>query len=426
MRDIVILAIVLGGVPVAILRPQIGVLLWVWFTYMNPHRFTWGAAYDFPVQMTIGGATLVGVGLAFFKGECNRFPLERETVLLIGLWGFFTLSTIFALDSETAWIYWVRTSKILILAVCILLLVSGRKQFEYLLYTIVFSIGFFGFKGGLFSLATGFQNRVWGPDGSFLADANDIAMCLNIILPSLFFLSKHSINPKIRYALLGTFGLSILAIIGTYSRGGFVTLMITLLYLVSKSNKKLILFTGVLVASLVVVPLLPDKYFKRVESIETASQEDDSVLQRFNAWWFNWNLAVDRPIVGGGFEPIRQDIWIRYAPEFHNIPNSAHSIYFQVLGDHGFIAFGMFLGILGGAFFSCGKIQKQAKRLQEYSWLADYAIMLRLGIVAFMVAGLFYNRAYVDIFYHLICLVVLLKVLAREEFAKLNTSVRVI
>ena len=48
MRDLFVTLIVLGALPFAFLRPSIGVLTFSWLSYMNPHRLTWGFAYDFP------------------------------------------------------------------------------------------------------------------------------------------------------------------------------------------------------------------------------------------------------------------------------------------------------------------------------------------------------------------------------------------
>lgn len=422
MRDIVVLAIVLGGLPFCVLRPYWGVLLWVWLTYMNPHRLTWGVAHDFPVAMLVGGATLFGVFLAKLRGELGRLPSEREMVLLGILWLLFTISSVFALDPETSWPRWEQTTKVLCLAFIIPMVCDDRRKLTYLLYVMVFSVGFYGVKGGIFAFATGFEHRVWGPEGSFLADNNDVAMCLNISLPILFFLARYEANWKIRTALLFTFWFSIPAIIATYSRGGFLTMAAVLFMLLTRSSKKLLLVLPLAIGVLVVLPLLPEKYFDRIESIEEASQKDGSAIERLNAWRFNFNLAMARPLTGGGFEPIRADVWEQYAPEFKHKPTSAHSVYFQVLGDHGFLALGVYLLVFGLAILSCRTTQARAGRIPSYTWLADYARMMEISLIAFLIAGTFYNRAYVDIAFHLICTVIILKVLARAEFAKATTS----
>ena len=61
-------------------------------------------------------------------------------------------------------------------------------------------------------------------------------------------------------------------------------------------------------------------------------------MGRINAWHTAFNLAKDR-VTGGGFDTFQGPTFRKYAPEPENV-HAAHSIYFQVLGDHGFIGFG--------------------------------------------------------------------------------------
>jgi probable O-glycosylation ligase (exosortase A-associated) len=389
---------------------------------MNPHRLAFGFAHDFPVAMTIGSATLLGLVLAVARKEVQVPAVEVETALLSLFVALFTVSSVFALDPDVAWEYWMRTFKILCLAFAILIVCDDRTKLRYLLLTMVLSIGFYGFKGGIFALVTGFENRVWGPEGSFLADANDVAMCLNMILPILFFLAKHESGKVFRLGLYSTFWLSVFAIISTYSRGGFVTLAVVLFLLFIRSERKAMFLIPIVIGGLVVVPLIPDKYVDRIQSIETASEQDGSAIERLNAWRFSWNLATDRPFTGGGFDPIRKDIWERYAPEYKDKPTSAHSIYFQVLGDHGFIALGVFLLIYASALKSCRKLQRVAEGMPGSAWVGDYGRMMEISIVAFLLAGAFYNRAYVDIAFHVVCIVVVLKRLSRMELHELPSS----
>src|SRR5712664_1841126 len=89
MRDYIILAVILGATPICLFRPYFGILMWIWVAYFNPHRFAWGQAYNFPVAMLIGGATLAGI--PFAKGT-NRRIFTVQTVLLLLMWGWFCIT----------------------------------------------------------------------------------------------------------------------------------------------------------------------------------------------------------------------------------------------------------------------------------------------------------------------------------------------
>lgn len=59
LRDITIVAIVIALALLALRRPWIGVMNWTWRSIMNPHRYTWGFAYNAPLAAMAAGSTLV-------------------------------------------------------------------------------------------------------------------------------------------------------------------------------------------------------------------------------------------------------------------------------------------------------------------------------------------------------------------------------
>ena len=61
MRDIVLTLVIFGLLPFILRRPHIGVLVWTWIGFMNPHRLTWGFAYDMPFAMIVALVTLVSL-----------------------------------------------------------------------------------------------------------------------------------------------------------------------------------------------------------------------------------------------------------------------------------------------------------------------------------------------------------------------------
>lgn len=59
LREITIVAIVIALALLALRRPWIGVMNWTWLSIMNPHRYTWGFAYNAPLAAMAAGSTLV-------------------------------------------------------------------------------------------------------------------------------------------------------------------------------------------------------------------------------------------------------------------------------------------------------------------------------------------------------------------------------
>src|SRR3546814_11553251 len=101
-------------------------------------------------------------------------------------------------------------------------LMYKRERLQALIWIIVVSLGYFGAKGGLFTIVGGGTSHVWGPPGSFIADNNALAMALVMVLPLVRYLQIQTESKLIR---LGLYGLMILigfSIIGSQSRGAFI------------------------------------------------------------------------------------------------------------------------------------------------------------------------------------------------------------
>ena len=74
MRDLVVFLIIFGSIPFIFKRPAMGVLVFTWLSLMNPHRLTYGAAYDFPFAALIGGFTTLCL---FISKEPKQLPMRR-------------------------------------------------------------------------------------------------------------------------------------------------------------------------------------------------------------------------------------------------------------------------------------------------------------------------------------------------------------
>jgi probable O-glycosylation ligase (exosortase A-associated) len=157
---------------------------------------------------------------------------------------------------------------------------------------------------------------------------------------------------------------------------------------------------------------MPDQWFERMSTIKTY-EEDGSAMGRINAWWTAFNLANDR-IFGGGFETWQWDVFQRYAPDPNNV-RDVHSIYFEVLGEHGYVGLFLFLLLLALTWLKCGSVIRAVKGVPDMAWARDLAAMIQVSLVAYMSAGAFLGLAYFDYPYHLIAMVVVLHYLVGER-----------
>ena len=407
MRDLLVLAIVFGSLPVAFARPWIGVLVFAWISYMNPHRYTWGIAYDFPVAMLVAAATLAGL---VFTRDRQSIPWRRETLLIAALWAVFTFTTFFALNEQAAWAQWQKVSKILLMTFVTLVLINAAEKLRYLLLTIALSVGAIGVKGGLWVLITGGAHRVYGPPRSFMAGNNDLGLALAMTLPMLLYLARGERRRWLRLALRGTFVLTALACVFTYSRGAFLSLLVAAFLMLVEARRKTLAALLIGAGVLAVVWIVPAHWTARMDTIGQY-ELDQSAQGRLNAWRLAWNVALARPFTGGGFETFVPHVFDRYAPEV-NDAREVHSIYFEALGEHGFPGLILFLALLGSCLLTLSSLKRRFAREDRFFDLRHYPTMLRMSILVYMTGGLFLGKAYFDFFYHLVAAVILLKTLA--------------
>jgi probable O-glycosylation ligase (exosortase A-associated) len=378
---------------------------------MNPHQLNWGFARTIPVALLAGAAVLIGLP---FAKDRKRPPWCLELALIFFLAIYVTVTTFFAMVPDNAWVLWEKYEKILLMTVVPTLLIYGRERIRALLLVIALSIGFYGFKGGIWTLATGGLYRVRGPRNSFIESNNDLGLALVMVIPLLLSLARGESRKWVRFLLNATALLCALSTIFTYSRGALVGLAAILLFILFESKKKVLLAILMLSASLFIVKFAPQMLFDRAETIQSYD-EDASAMSRLQAWSVSWNLALARPLMGGGFQidNLSDLVWMGYAnreyDKWNQTARAAHSIYFQFLGEHGFVAFGSFLLLLLSALRTLQQIKRQAVKDSSLAWVTDYAQGIQIGIIGYMVAGAFLSLAYFDLFYSYIAITVVLK-----------------
>jgi len=191
-------------------------------------------------------------------------------------------------------------------------------------------------------------------------------------------------------------------------------------YLVLKTRRRALFGAIAVIFGVFALNFMPEHWNYRIASISDYAQ-DASVRGRFDVWGFAWEVALDRPIFGGGFSVFNSPKAYRlYAPDIK--PREAHSIIFQVLGEHGFVGLFLFLMVLGLAWFKARWVRRHTRGHLDLRWAFDLASMLQVCLVGYVGAGLFLNKAFFDLIYVIIAVmvatgVVVAKAIAADEAA---------
>lgn len=411
MRDIAVSLVVFGLIPFIIFRAHWGIYLSAWLGYMNPHRLCYGFAYSIPFTQFVALATLAGL---LFSKEKKRMVWSGEVVLLIVFILWMGVTTSQALFYDDALEQYTKVIKIQILTFLAIILLTSREKLHTFIWVIVLSLGYFGIKGGIFTIIHGGQHRVWGPEGSFIEGNNELALALLMTIPLFRYLQLQESRIWVRRGLLAGMLLTALGAIGSQSRGAMLGMAVVGISFWLKSRNKLGTAILVIVGALGVLAVMPETWYERMDTVKTY-EEDRSAMSRINAWWTAYNLAADR-ITGGGFEPFTASTYARYAPD-PTMVFDVHSIYFEALGEHGFIGLAMFLGLMAMTWFKCSGVIRRTKQDPELKWAQDLAAMVQVSLLGYASAGAFLGLAYFDYFYHLVAIAVVLADLVEHHMA---------
>lgn len=395
MRDLLLLGIFVVAIPFALRHTWIGVLLWTWISIMNPHRLAYGFAHYAPFAAIAAGVTLLSLVITRDK---LRMPWTPPVVVLFLFVIWMCVTTALAIDPAGSWESLSKVLKIQIMTAVALMALHERRHIELFLWVNALSVGFYGFKGGIFTIATGGGARVWGPPGGFFEGNNELAVATVMIIPLLNYLRVVSTRSLVRHALLVLMLLCTISALGTQSRGGFLACAAMGLVLWYRSNRKMV--TGMVIA-LVAVALLafmPETWEQRMGTIANYEQ-DGSAMGRINAWKLAVSLAGQR-FTGGGFDIYQPAIFAAYGSNPADA-RAAHSIYFSVLGEHGYVGLLLYVALWWLILKEAAKLRRDTKNRPELAWIYQLAGMCQVALVGYLVGGGFLQLAYFDLPYNI-------------------------
>jgi probable O-glycosylation ligase (exosortase A-associated) len=396
---------------------MMGLLAFVFYGFFAPQTWAWSIAKGVPHSQILTGCTIIGY---LVSSEKKKLPVTRESALLMSMWIFFGITTVFAENHAGALDQFILFSKILFMALLSTSIVKNQQQMHMLLKAMALGIGLYGLKGALFFLATGGTGMVEAPEGSFLSSNNSLALALVVNLPIIVYLIKVENRPWLKLLLKGVLASSYIAIIGCFSRGAWLAAGIVTLMLFRQCERKAMLIVGailtVLIATIIVPTLSSHIISKRVvERYETLNniEEDNSSQSRLWSWEFCKRVGLQNPVLGAGFNYYSIEAYEKYYPEMlTRWPGkqwSCHSIWFSVFSEHGIVGFLIWISLLGSCFMTIRLVQSNVRGSPDESWGIYLTEALKISLMGFIIGGSFLDFAYFDGYYQIIGLIIIAK-----------------
>ena len=402
MRDIILFLAFLAIIPFIIKRPVVGAMAYAMVSLMNPHRLTYGFAQNFPFAMYLCLATLAAI---LISREQKKIPMTPPVLVMLLFFIWYTITTIFAQVPSEAWIDWDRYAKTMLMVFITIMTVRTVSDVKVLALVVALSLGFWGFKSGIFVILSGGGEGLRGPMNSFISDNNTLALSMVTITPLLVYVSTRARTKWVKRAAIGIVGLTMLAAIGSYSRGALLGTFAMGFFLWLKSTHKLKTGLAFVVIVPIVFALMPPEWTGRMNTIQTY-EEDASATGRINSWYFAMNVA-NHFVLGGGPSVFSPQMFMLYAPNPERYYD-AHSIYFQVLGEQGYIGLAIFLTMFMVAWRCGGRVIRHSREKAELAWALMLARMCQVSMIGYLAAGAFLTMAYYDLIYYIIAILVCL------------------
>jgi probable O-glycosylation ligase (exosortase A-associated) len=393
MRGLVLIIGLLGGLGLTLPYPYVGVLLWSWFALQQPHQDAYGFVLSIPLNLIIA---LVTLAAWLLSSERKRPPFEPIFWMMAAFLVWMTFNSFFAFDPAWSWPYWDRTWKTFFLGFVISAMATSRNRIYALVWIMVISLFYYGVKGGLFTIITGGHFHVIGPQATAIGDNNSLAAALLMVLPFANYLRGQVADKRIAVLLTAGMALTIISVVGSYSRGAVVGLGALALFALLRARNRFVYLGFAAVIFLFVLQFMPEGFFQRVATITTATQ-DTSFAARLQSWQVSFSYALDHFPFGAGFYAIQLGtLYNHYFPG--QVPHAVHSIYFQVLGEQGFVGAIIYLCILAAAFVRCSVIVSRTRRMPEQRWANELAVAIQASLFVFAVSGAALPIAYYDLF----------------------------
>jgi putative inorganic carbon (hco3(-)) transporter len=399
------------------------------------HRFSYAALFAFtlvvyarpsefyPSAVTASIAFVIGlVTLAFFiptqlalEGNLSAPFVEVKLVVLFALVAL--LGVPLAMDPLTAWQGFSGTFiRCVVMFVVLVNVVRTTARLKGLLFlgmaaAIWLSVGAVNdYRLGLLTVE---GYRVAGRGTGIFGNTLDMALHLVTMLPialAFMFGARRNIW-RILFGLCA--GLMVAAIVLSYSRGAFIGLVATLIFLALRFGRRnrLGIMVGILVLGIGFLFLAPGNYGVRLLSIFVPSLDPvGSADARRAELLRSLYVAIRHPLLGIGMDNYMTQMSLRGIV--------THNSYTQVAAELGLPALALYLSFIFAPLRKIGQIVREAADTAERSHFSYLAIGIQGSLIAYLVASFFLSVPFNWYVYYLVGYAVCLRRIYEAETGK--------
>jgi O-antigen ligase len=364
---------------------------------------------------------------------------QRPTLLIVtyGLVGmvsfFYAVNLVYAQDALLIFV------KDAIIAVIVAILLQRATTLRQVIWVLLIAGIFLGTLSAYQYLTGTFENDYWGFSQAELKDVvgegseyriggprlgpNTYAQFLIVLVPLALDRLWNERNLWWRILAGWSLAVCLLTIIFTFSRGGFLALIVVLaIMFIRRPPKPMAILLTVLVAGLI-IQYLPENYTQRLLTIsELVSGNEDNIQDqsfrgRLSENLAGWQMFTDHPFLGVGLNNFKN----HYQEYSRNIgldprreERSPHSLYLEILSQQGLLGLAWHIALVWVIFYGL----KRARDDFMVAGMPDYASMtvaLGIGIFSLFITGIFLHSPYPRYFWLLYGIALAIPYVAQKE-----------
>ena len=248
--------------------------------------------------------------------------------------------------------------------------------------------------GGALKMTAEGVNGVGGYSSYFLANASEFGLGLCVAYPLCYYLFKSTSSRLLKIISIVLLVMFIVSIIFTGSRGAFVGMVATLIYLLYKEKKLLIGLVMLAILSVPAIYLVSDQYVERIGSIKEYDS-DESVGIRFQLWRAGLSMIADYPVFGVGTGNFPNAYGGTYRDK--DAPNlywSPHNVFIQIITEMGLVGFTIYIMFIASIFWINKQSRKMLAQIDDGKILLYFTHGVDVILLGYIVAGQFITATY--------------------------------
>lgn len=381
---------------IVLLNPYVGICIYLIFEFMRPYDL-------FPVLLPLKVPMLVigTTGLAWLirvsrAGGIRMYRFTWVYLAFVALIGFTVVTAgnyYFALQTFKAMIIYV------IIFFASLDFVNSYKRLNRIVWLMLLIHLYLALKGTLNYLGGQyvFGNQVTsGAVGtSFLADENDYALALNVMIPFAFFAVTYSHKLLAKLASFGILISLMFGVVSSFSRGGWLGLVAAIGYCLLRSKRKAVTISFAIVLIITLAIAAPSSYWNEIATISDTHQA--TAETRFHYWKAAVRMYLDYPLIGVGASnggPHLPDYMTGIAHPEREWGRAFHGTFPQVLAELGTVGIVLYLSLLIMAFRNLSRARRSALHDSEDTMTIQFSDSIIGAMLAYLVSATFLSTAY--------------------------------